>query len=84
MGRDNQFRMTNRRRDTLAVVRGELVRRDLEQGCWLINDSPARRWHGRTLSELEQAGLIEVVHGQADPPRVILTLGGEAALNAPN
>lgn len=77
----DQFRMTPRRRDTLALVRSGLVQRDLEQGCWLINTSPARRWHGRTLSELEQAELITVDSKPTKQPPVSLTARGEVEIS---
>jgi hypothetical protein len=77
----DQFKLTNRRRDSLALVRSELVYRDPEQGCWLINLSPARRWHGRTLSELEQAGLIEVPRGERGPSVATLTDEGKRLLS---
>jgi hypothetical protein len=78
----SDFRLTVRRRDSLALVRSELVQRDLEQGCWLINGNPARRWHGRTLSELEQAKLIEAFRdgSTATTASMILTAEGKAAL----
>jgi len=76
---DSTFQLTVRRRDSLGFVRSELVQRDLEQGCWLINGNPARRWYGRTLSELEQAGLIQVAK-TAPIADTILTTAGLAAL----
>jgi len=75
-----QFRLTVRRLDTLATVRSELVHRDLREGCWLINKAPARRWHGRTLSELEQAELIQVDSWEPGQPAVTLTPAGHEAL----
>jgi len=77
-----QFRLTVRRLDTLATVRSELVHRDLQEGCWLINQAPARRWHGRTLSELEQARLIQVDSREPRRPSVTLTPAGHEALAA--
>lgn len=74
------FQLTERRRDSLALVRSDLVARDLVQGCWMINGNPARRWYGRTLSELEQAGLIEVVAAGSAQADTALTLAGRDAL----
>lgn len=76
------LKLTSRRRDSLALVRSELVHRDLEAGLWLINRVPARRWHGRTLSELEQAGLIEFPPGDARPAPTVLTAEGERLLES--
>lgn len=88
MSNPKRFRLTPLRLATLAVVRCGLVQRDLVAGHWLINANPALRWHGRTLSELDQAGLITVDRKhdrkQSDPPAVILTATGESALGPPS
>lgn len=72
------FQLTERRRDSLALVRSDLVKRDLDRGFWLINGNPARRWYGRTLSELEQAGLIAVIRDETQADTVLTDAGREA------